>query len=79
MEKQEIKTIWKLAKSILRGIAILLILKVVICVITGNWDIDSGSYFDGYLNRVIENMFVIALFLLFVVAWFSISNINKNS
>lgn len=79
MEEQEIKTIWKLAKSVLRGIAIGLILKVIIYLIAGNWDIDLGSYFDGYLNRVIENMFVIALFLLFVGAWFSISNINKNS
>lgn len=78
MKKSEIKTIWKLAKLTWIGSFIFWIIETLIFLIIEGWRIKATNPIEIYLDKVVFQLWTVALWLTIYCALILIFNLNKS-
>jgi len=77
MKIEEIKTIWRLAKSFWTGGFIFWLTETIIFLIIEGWHLKATNPIEIYCDKIVSNMWFVALNLTIASAFFMLNNLNK--
>ncbi len=79
MKKSEIKTIWKVAKCTWIGSFVFWIVETLLFMIIEGWHYKATNPTEIYCDKIVTNMWTVAIWLTTFCAFFLIANLKTKS